>query len=151
MGELHVIKEHQFLRLKPKYLRYNCWDMSGAPSSRVVDWSFNFNSAKAIPKAPYLPPDYPVRQTIEKHPELFRIVMPINVQALRDYVYIHENYQFIDSVLDGLRYGFWPWADVDKPGYPITNDEFRPSAKDPAKAQFLRDQRDIEIQKGRFL
>lgn len=150
MGERLVLKEHQFLKWKPKYLRYNCWDISGESAPRVVDWSFNFSLAKPISKAPYLPPDHPVRKTVREHPELFQIVTPINIDAFRDYVYIHENYQFVDSVLDGLRFGFWPWAEIDKPGYPVTNDESRPSPKDPEKAKFLRDQRDIEIQKGRF-
>lgn len=150
MGEQRVLKAHQFLRLKPKFLRYNCWDISGEHALRVVDWSFNFNLAKAIPAAPYLPPDHPVRKTVETHPELFKIITPINVEAFQDYVYIHENYLFVESVLNGLKNGFWPWADIDKAGYPLINDESRPPPKDLAKAQFLRNQRDEEVQKGRF-
>jgi hypothetical protein len=54
------------------------------------------------------------------------------------------------SVCRGLREGFWPWADTRIGEYPDTHSEDRGTPADPDKAAFLRAQRDIEIEKGRF-
>lgn len=150
MVERLVLKENQLTRIKPKYLRFNCWNISGEPAPTVVDWSNNFGVAKAIPSAPYLEPNHPVRITVDSHPELFKIVTPIKHEVLREYLNIHPNFELVDSVCDGLEQGFWPWADINKDNFPTINDESRPTPIDPIKAQFLRDQRDEEIMKGRF-
>ncbi len=50
----------------------------------------------------------------------------------------------------GLETGFWPWADTSNPGYPTTNDNsFRP-LRDHSHMDFVRSQRDTEIDLRRF-
>ena len=62
----------------------------------------------------------------------------------------HPNLPFVESVCAGLRRGFWPWADTQREGYPSIYDGARPTPLDEKKAAFLRNQRDVEIEKGRF-
>ena len=54
------------------------------------------------------------------------------------------------SVCRGLREGFWPWADTHYGVYPDTLDLSLPEPTDECEAQFLWDQRDHEVFKGRF-
>ena len=84
------------------------------------------------------------------NPSLFQIVTPINVDLFHNLLSNHPNPQFVDSVCAGLREGFWPWADTLKDGYPSVFDASRPTPADLNKAAFLRDQRDVEIARGRF-
>jgi hypothetical protein len=62
----------------------------------------------------------------------------------------HPNPLFAQSVCQGLREGFWPWASTTQPGYPSTNDKSKPIPKEPMKANFLRNQRNDELAKNRF-
>jgi hypothetical protein len=54
--------------------------------------------------------------------ELFKIVIPINTDALEQLLKKHPNRPFVNSVLRSLRLGFWPWADGNLDGYPETWD-----------------------------
>jgi hypothetical protein len=54
--------------------------------------------------------------TIAKHPDLFKVVTPINVEVFAHLLGDHPNQPFVRSVCDGLRNGFWPWADTLLPG-----------------------------------
>ena len=62
----------------------------------------------------------------------------------------HPNRPFVDSVLRGLREGFWLFADEQPDDYPLTWDETRAPFQDDQVRQFLRDQRDEEIAAGRW-
>jgi len=94
--------------------------------------------------------DQVVRKTIFDNPHLFCIVTPINVDHFQSLLSDHPNLPFVESVCAGLRHGFWPWANTQIEGYPSIYDGARPTPHDEKKAAFLRDQRDIEIAKGRF-
>ncbi len=87
---------------------------------------------------------------IRENPELFKIVTPINVDKFQSRLRGHPNQDFVTSVCNGLREGFWPWANTLQPGYPLTHNNSYPTPPDEKKAAFLRAQRDIEISKGRF-
>jgi hypothetical protein len=56
----------------------------------------------------------------------------------------HPNRDFVNSVLLGLREGFWPWADTNKEGYPLTHDESRPLHLDHERDTFLKSQLEHE-------
>ena len=60
----------------------------------------------------------------------------------------HPNPLFVKSVCDGLREGFWPWADTLKEGYPDTHDESRPMPSNEEHAAFIRAQCVKEREKG---
>jgi hypothetical protein len=77
-------------------------------------------------------------------------VTPINVDLFEFYLKHHPNRPLVNSVCRGFRGGFWPWADTDKEGYPITWDNSTHPLRDPSHVQFLREQRDTEIALGQY-
>ncbi|KAF5387588.1 hypothetical protein D9757_006614 [Collybiopsis confluens] len=88
-------------------------------------------------------------KTIKENPHLFRITTPIHVLKLKNLLVSHPNQHFVESVLTGIKYGFWPWADTSDPLIPHTLDCSYP-LKDPDHILFSRKQRDIEISARRF-
>jgi hypothetical protein len=75
------------------------------------------------------------------NPHLFKIVTPINVDP---------NKPFVQSVCVSLREGFWPWANTQKEEYPTTWDFSERPPKTEREADFLRNQRDVEIDADRY-
>ncbi|KAF7768619.1 hypothetical protein Agabi119p4_7862 [Agaricus bisporus var. burnettii] len=147
MDEMSVLRESQGMITRPRFLRFNCWNIEGKSLPRVVTWTL---SAEPLPKTPILSPSHPISILLKQHPNLFPIVTPINVKAFRSYLERHPNRAFCESVCEGLEKGFWPWAKVDVEGYPLTHDEVREPEKELEKREFIRRQRDLEISKGRF-
>jgi hypothetical protein len=108
-------------------------------------------TARPLPRPPQSEyENFPVKQTIEAHPELFQIVMPINVDALERLTDFHPNCPFVESILEGLRCGFWPWANTRREGYPTTHDESRLLLLSPKKESFLNNQIQHERSLGRM-
>ena len=88
--------------------------------------------------------------TIDCNPHLFHIVTPIKVDRFEELLMGHPNRPFVESVCTSLRDGFWPWANTQKESYPVMWDFLDRPLKTEHKADFLRDQRDIEIAAGRY-
>ncbi|TEB27306.1 hypothetical protein FA13DRAFT_1634747 [Coprinellus micaceus] len=129
----------------PAYHRYN--DYGTITPLRAVTWT---TIAKPLP----LPPpsvlqDPVVSSTIEENPHLFRIVTPVKVGRFEQLLATHPNRPFVSSVVHSLREGFWPYGNIPN-HYPYTVDESNPTPSDPKRVQFLRDQRDIELARGRY-
>jgi hypothetical protein len=138
----------QTLGSRPKYLRYNLWNTDTSPTPTIAEWS---ETALPLPRPPLSETLNPVAlETIANNPSLFRIVTPINVSRFEELLSDHPNPLFVASVCTGLREGFWPWADTLKDGYPSSFDGARPTPSDSHKADFIREQRDVEIGKERF-
>ena len=55
----------------------------------------------------------------------------------------------VQSVLEGLCGGFWPWAQTVKEGYPLTWDESRQMQLSPEKEEFLNRQLEHEVSLNR--
>jgi hypothetical protein len=72
-------------------------------------------------------------------------MLPIFANLLTD----HPNQPFVQSVLAGLREGFWPWAETPD-DYPETFDATQHPPKNETERVFLIDQRDVEIKAARF-
>lgn len=51
--------------------------------------------------------------TISTHPHLFEVSSPLNVDEVEKFLSIHPNRPLVDSVILGLREGFWPSHDGD--------------------------------------
>ncbi|KJA22751.1 hypothetical protein HYPSUDRAFT_138649 [Hypholoma sublateritium FD-334 SS-4] len=142
-----IARRSECYGLHPKYLRYNTWE-PGVFSPTTSDWT---ETALPLPRPSPSDLDNPVvSKTIAENPSLFKIVTPINVANFEAMLTNHPNPTFVKSVCAGLREGFWPWADTRREGFPDTHDASRLPPTDDAKAAFLRQQRDIELQKGRF-
>lgn len=134
--------------MAPKYLRYNIWDPASDFTPNTADWT---ESAEQLVEPPQdESEDEEVTKTIVENPHLFKIVTPIRVDIFESYLQTHPNVTFVASVCKGLREGFWPWASTAKPGYPLINDESKPPPADEDRAKFLREQRDVEVEKGHF-
>jgi hypothetical protein len=125
----HPVKkeiEGEALGLRPKYLRHNLWTPDSDPKLTIALWT---HTALPLPRPPQEEFDnLLVRQTIKERPDLFKIVTPIHIPALERLTSSHPNRPFIDSVLEGLKNGFWPWASTIREGYPIIHDESKPSS-----------------------
>ena len=88
--------------------------------------------------------------TLKSQPDLFDVSTPINVDNFERLLVQHPNPLFVKSVMNGLRYGFWPWADTQIGIYPDISDESLDDPADPDKLKFICEQRDKEIKMGRF-
>jgi hypothetical protein len=134
--------------LQPKYLRHNLWEEELLLSDTTAEWS---ESAKPLPRPPLSEILNSVSsKTIAEHPDLFQIRTPINVDVFEDLLKDHPNPLFVKSVCEGLREGFWPWADTLSDGFPVTHDEARPMPSDDKQIRFIRDQCSLEQSKGRY-
>jgi hypothetical protein len=140
-------KERLLRSLQPKYLRYNTW-VSGRVSLSVADWTLK---ALPLPSIPINELNNPITsETIHHNPSLFRIITPININRFQSLLSTHPNQLFVKSVCKGLREGFWPWADTLIEGYPTTHDESQLGVRGADETNFLRNQVQIEQDKGRF-
>ena len=134
--------------MRPRYLRHNVWDPDSEFSRTTADWT---ETARPLPRPPLEElQDEVTAKTIRENPDLFKIVTPINVDIFESYLSDHPNQPFVRSVCQGLREGFWPWADTLKEGYPATHDESQPTPSNPTRAAFLTSQLAIERSKDRF-
>lgn len=103
--------------MKPKYLHYNVWsdeestDKSNTlPMICLADWT---ECAKPLPDMPATEQENQiVLKTIADRPDLFKIITPINVDRFEELLRTHPNQPFVNSVCQGLRESFWPWADT---------------------------------------
>ncbi|KAL1698098.1 hypothetical protein EV121DRAFT_172862, partial [Schizophyllum commune] len=89
-------------------------------------------------------------RTIREHPHLFSIVTPINVQRFAELLVGHPNRALVDSVERSLKEGVWPWADTSDPSLPTTWDNETRPLSDPDDIAFACEQRDREVELGRF-
>src|SRR5258708_6648869 len=72
-------------------------------------------SASPVPSVPAS--DYwytEITHTIHSHPHLFPIITPINVDPFEHLLHDHPNNELVVSVCQGLRSGFWPFANTEK-------------------------------------
>ena len=133
--------------LCPKYLRHNLWTPDVDPSRTAADWTM---VARPLARPFLFELEHPViNQTLSNFPHLFRIVTPVNVEAFERLLRRHPNRAFVDSVLDGFRFGFWPWAKTIREDYPLTHDESRPLELNSEKEAFLTSQLKHEQELGR--
>jgi len=77
--------------------------------------------------------------TIQNHPELFKIICNINIDTFQSLLSDHPRPLFVDSVVFGLRYGFWLFAEVPE-HYPATCDNPIREPKTEREHDFLRTQ-----------
>lgn len=146
MVKTHVkIKEQQNRNFLPRWRRWAEWDSETPIPS--ADWTL---TALPLPQPPNeLLRDPVFNETINKNPHLFSIVTPVNISRFEQLLNSHPNRPFVDSVITGLRKGFWPFADIPA-YYPDTHDASNKIPDDPVQAEFLRTQRDIELSKNRY-
>ena len=135
---------------RPKYLERSVWtDTDASPSFSPTACSTLTD--KPLPRPPaeeFLNSD--ALNTIRDNPHLFKIITPINIHQFERLLNSHPNKAFVQSVCTSLRDGFWPWANTQKEDYPVTWDFSERPPKTKREADFLREQRDIEVNAGRY-
>ena len=88
---------------------------------------------------------------IQNYPHLFYIMTPIHVNHFCKLLESHPNRPLVNSICEGLKSGFWPWAvtfNSDAPS--IVNNACLQKVKDPRHLQFMKEQRDEEIKLNHF-
>ena len=134
---------------RPRFVREYVWTNN---EKQGVSTALFSETAPPLPR----PPENELSslekwETICTHSHLFRITTPIRADRLRNLLSKHPNRLLVESVDQGLKHGFWPWA--------VTKNSTAPSIIDNARLQKIRDlaylcfineQRDEEINLGRF-
>ena len=142
------MRECEQLGRRPRYLRYNVFRDDDMMSRSCAEWTEVARPLVSIPDVEL--GNTLACDTISRHPGLFTVDTPINVDEFEDLLSNHPNPLFVNSVVKGLRDGFWPWADTHQGEYPDTLDESLADPKDPGQLDFICAQRDKEIEAGRF-
>ena len=135
---------------RPRYLHWSIWADPDSPPFVSPTASSTLTDAP-LPRPP--PEEFDntsAMLTIEQNAHLFHIVTPINVDRFEELLATHPNQPFVNSVCVSLREGFWPWAHMQKESYPVTWDFSDRPPKTECEADFLRAQRDAEIEAGRY-
>jgi hypothetical protein len=121
---------------RPPFFRGYLWsdhETSVTPSASATE------TADPLPTVPPSVLNDPiVTSTLQEHPDLFQIITPISIDCFEYLLRSHPNHPFVDSVLDGLRSGFWPCADELVEDYPGVWDESRDSFT-PESLKFLKE------------
>ena len=128
---------------RPKHARKYPWKVSDEELGPTTGYSL---TTKPLPQPSPMVESDPVRRaTILNQPDLFKIICKIDVNTFERLLTHHPNQGFVDSVLIGLREGFWPFADTMKEGYPKLWDRSWHPPKSEKECDFLEEQVQTEI------
>ena len=134
--------------LRPRFSRDFLWSSYASdPVSPAAQYSLYADPLPRPPQSELL--NATANNTIRDHPELFKITCNIKVDVFASLLADHPNQPFVQSVLTGLREGFWPWAEPPE-NYPITNEFPQHAPKNDEERLFLTSQCDVEIRAGHF-
>jgi hypothetical protein len=134
--------------LQPKYLRYNLWGADQSLPITTAEWS---ETAIPLPRPPPAELENPdVNRTLASHPHLFAVNTPLHIDHFEHLLEGHPNRPFVDSVLAGLREGFWPWATTQKPNFPSQHREPPTGRYTTEHLDFFRGQLKHEQDAGRY-
>ena len=142
------MRECEELGRRPQYLRHNVYRDDELKSRSCAEWTEVAHPLPSVPLSEFT--NHHAIQTIERHPDLFIVNTPIQIDNFERLLTNHPNRCFVQSVLSGLRNGFWPWADTKIGDYPYTLDESFGDPESKEELSFICKQHDKEISKGRF-
>jgi len=133
--------------MRPKFAWELIWgavDDDISPSARYSLF------AEPLPRPPQFElENFAANKTIHEHPNLFKITCNINIEKFNELLIDHPNQPFVQSVIAGLRDGFWPWAEPQD-DYPLTHNEPQHPPRNDRERDFLLSQRRKEIKADRF-
>ena len=133
---------------RPRYARDFIWEEREPQRLTTADMSERLPPVPSPPRGEIENPT--ALATLRANPNLFRVVTPINVTRFRTYLQAHPNQPLVSSVLRGLQEGFWPWANTVDSDRPLIVDNSKREVKNKEHQAFIRQQRDEEIELGRF-
>jgi hypothetical protein len=122
---------------RPRYARELMWGYDEDIISPAAQYSL---FADPLPRPPLsVLQNSAASKTIRDHPDLFTIICNINIDAFETLLADHPKPLFVQSVLTGLREGFWPLTDIPE-FYPVTCDNPIHEPKTERERIFLRTQ-----------
>lgn len=143
-----VCKHDTLFNRRPRYARGFLWEANEPSLSATYNYSLTAPPLPSPPPSTDLPLE--LQQTLESYQDLFDIVTPIHVDRLETDLVHHPNPLFVKSVISGFRNGFWPWADICLPNYPVSLDESIPPPINPEHTTFMVEQCRIEQDNHRY-
>ena len=132
----------------PKHRRKMIWGKEDDPCSKTVKWT---EYAEPLPRPPLREfENEEALHTISSHPDLFAVSTPINIDRFEALLAEHPNQPFVQSVCQGLREGFWPFADTHYGEWPTTWDFSQQPVKSQSERDFISSQIEKEVSVGRY-
>ena len=93
----------------PRYKRGFVWEKPSS-SSRLSPSALATETARPLASPPsHLVHDPSIQSTLHAMRDFIRVETPFNVDRFEALLYDHPNQPFVKSVMDSLRYGFWPF------------------------------------------
>ncbi|KAE9404628.1 hypothetical protein BT96DRAFT_989188 [Gymnopus androsaceus JB14] len=149
VDEVFKVKDWGRVSFMPKYRRGFGWKDGVMCSSRAVGYTLVDEPLPRPPASEY--ENKPAMKTIHYNLDLFQVPHFVNVDRFEEMLKGHPNRPLVCSVVEGLRHGFWPFADTKHAdGYPETWDNSWAPPPTEYKRDFINDQCDDEVRKGRF-
>jgi hypothetical protein len=132
----------------PRYKRGFVWDKSSS-STPLSPSALATETASPLASPPsHLVNDPKIQSTLHAMRDFIRVETPFNVDRFEAMLYDHPNQPFVKSVMDGLRYGFWPF---DEGNWNDDNDDIIQNyASKEVDFKAIRAFRDDEIQARRW-
>lgn len=105
---------------------------------------------RLLPRPPPLELENPITtHTLNYYSHLFNISTPINVNRFQQLLQTHPNQPLIQSVCEGLRFGFWPFAEPDMEVFPSTL-EVSNGTLSHDEEYYIREYIEEEVTAGRY-
>ena len=132
----------------PRYKRGFVWEKP-SPSSRLSPSALATEKARPLASPPaHLVHDPNIQSFLRAMHDFVRVDTPFNVDRFEALLYDHPNQPFVKSVMDSLRYGFWPF---DEGNWNDDRDEVvKNYSSEEVDFKAIRDFRDDEIRMGRW-
>lgn len=146
--EPEVVERERTMFLS-KYRRGFGWIKGVTGRSRAVAYTLVDDPLPRPPAKEY--ENKHTLKTIHENLDLFQVPHFVDVNKFEKMLVDHPNQPLVRSVVQGLRYGFWPFAYTrHDEGYPTVWDNSWTPPPSDRERDFINSQRDDKIQKGRF-
>ena len=132
----------------PRYKRGFVWEKPSS-SSRLSPSAFATETAQPLSSPPaHLVHDPDIQSSLRAMRDFIRVDTPFNVDRFEALLYDHPNQPFVKSVMDSLRYGFWPF---DEGNWNDDRDDVvKNYSSEEVDYKAIQDFRDDEIRAGRW-
>ncbi|KAG9221044.1 hypothetical protein CCMSSC00406_0005517 [Pleurotus cornucopiae] len=130
-------------------LRYRRFTWSSNKSNNTSPSASYTEFAPPLPSPPeHLVKDPSIAHAIILAGDRIRVDTPFDIDKIERQLSDHPNQPFVQSVIRGLREGFWPLDEGDwKPNDPVDIENYATSEKD---LEVIRNSRDKEVALGRW-
>jgi hypothetical protein len=130
----------------PRFKRSFVWAgerQSISPSALATE------TTPPLPSPPlHLLNDPVIQAALESHKDAIKVDTPFDIDRFKKLLASHPNQPFVDSVVKGLREGFWP---LDEGDWKLEDEEVISNySEDPKDLDAIRQFRDRELTAGRW-